>query len=50
MLVYDYIDGDKQGGDCTTCPKCQYNTSSTPAYHDQPPHECARDEEHVPGF
>jgi len=49
-LIYDYIDGDKQGDDCRACPTCEYNTSTTPTYADQPAHECVRDEEHVPGF
>ena len=50
-MTYTYIDKDKQGDDCFACPTCDYNTSNTPAYHDQPPHECARAEEPIiPGF
>ncbi len=50
MLAYDYIDKDKQGDDCLACPTCKYNTSTTPAYADQPAHACVRDKSYVPGF
>ncbi len=47
MLAYDYIDRDKQGDDCSTCPTCEFNTSTMPAYHDQEPHKCIHDDDNA---